>query len=162
MTLVALIVRKSERRSEHRQVRPQARPRATPQPPIARATIRERQPLQIARFVAVRTAAAPHPIAKPRRGRSAVEAAQYFALRTVEAQTPGLVHVAAVTRKKGSSRLVVHIIAKTHVGTLVEYEVLRRNGIGFAIESRTTRFVALSTRAARAKAAVRTAPAGHA
>jgi hypothetical protein len=75
-----------------------------------------------------------------------MQGAQYYVVQLVKAQPPGLRSISALAKKKGRDRLIVWVIAHTKAGTFFESDIVRRNGIGFAPESRSDRLVAETPR----------------
>jgi flagellar biogenesis protein FliO len=71
--------------------------------------------------------------AHPLVARDDVQGAQYYVVQMAKAQIRGLRSISALARKKGRDRLVVRMIAHTRAGTLYEFDVVRHNGIGFAL-----------------------------
>ena len=73
--------------------------------------------------------------------RSAEQRARLAVIQMVKAQTPGVQWISAGAHKKGRDRLIVRVVAHTKTATFYEYDVLRCNGIGFAVEQRKFRTV---------------------
>jgi hypothetical protein len=59
----------------------------------------------------------------------------------VKVETRGVQWLRASAHAKDRDRLIVRVVAHTNTGTFYEYDVLRRNGIGFAVELRKYRTV---------------------
>ena len=80
---------------------------------------------------------------------SAIRRAKFSVVQMVKAETHGVQWIRASDHAKGRDRLIVRVVAHTNTGTFYEYDVLRSNGIGFAVELRKYRTVLRAQRGRR-------------
>ena len=73
--------------------------------------------------------------------RTEAEAAKYYVVRSVAARAPRLHIASALVVWKDRNHLIVSLKGHTATGIWYETELVRRNGIGFAVESSKGAFV---------------------